>query len=88
LTLPPIFGTFPSMKDYEIERTAMRMTQEYGKKALAKSVEVAKYYLGENDNEAAKRWVSIGYAIKKLMQIESVKDILTITDDVKEPEEV
>jgi hypothetical protein len=75
------------MEDYEIERTAMRMTQEYGKKALPKAVEVAKYYLGEADNDAAKRWVSIGYAIKRIMQIESIKGAIEVAESVKEPEE-
>jgi hypothetical protein len=75
------------MEDYEIQRTAMRMTQEYGKKALPKAVEVAKYYLGESDNDAAKRWVRIGYAIKKLMQIESVNEALKVAEKAKETEE-
>ena len=76
------------MQDYEIERTAIRMTQEYGKRALPKAVEVAKYYLSEADNDNAKRWVSIGYAIKRILQIESVKDAIEVAEGVKEPEEV
>jgi hypothetical protein len=75
------------MQDYEIERTAMRMIQEYGKRALPKAVDVAKYYLGESDNDNAKRWVNIGYAIKKMLQAEKVNSVLKVVEPDKQIEE-
>lgn len=68
------------MDEHQIERTALRMSQKYGKKALPKAVDVIKYYLAENDDENAKRWVTIGYAIKRLQQIETIKDALSMTE--------
>lgn len=65
------------MNPLDIERTAIRLIQKYGKKALPKAVEVTKYYLNSDDEEAAKRWVKIGYEIKKLQQIESISEVIT-----------
>ena len=41
------------IEDIHIERTAMRLVQKYGKKALPKAVEVTKYYLNEDDEDNA-----------------------------------
>ena len=73
-----------AMQDYEIERSAVRLCQKYGKKALPKAVEVVKFYLGEGDSDSAKRWVSIGYAVKKLQNIKNIEEVV---ESVKEAEE-
>ena len=52
------------MEDYQMQRTATTMIQKYGMDALPKAVEAARYYLEQGDEEAAKRWVAIGYKIK------------------------
>lgn len=75
------------MEEYEIQRAATRLNYKYGKKALPKAVEVAKYYLGERDDEAAKRWIRIGYAVKKIQGIESVQEVVSSVNK-KELEEV
>ena len=72
------------MEKHEIERAAVRLNYKYGKKALPKAVEVAKYYLGEGDDDAAKRWISIGYAIKKMQKIENVKEVVGLADEMEE----
>lgn len=71
------------MDDINIERTAIRLIQKYGKKALPKAVEVTKYYLNSDDEDNAKRWVKIGYAIKKAQNIESASQIIK---EATEPE--
>jgi hypothetical protein len=75
------------MEDYTTKRTATILIQKYGKKALPKAVEVAKYYLTERDDENAKRWVSIGYEIKHMLKIYSIKEILSMESDELEKEE-
>lgn len=60
------------MEDYKIERTANLLVQKYGITSLPKAVAAAKYYLEEGDEDAAKRWVSIGFAIKKIQAKDSI----------------
>ena len=69
------------MEDYEKKRTATRLIHKYGKKALPKAVEVARYYLAERDDKNAKRWISIGYEIKHMLNIYSVNEILTAEEE-------
>lgn len=76
------------MKEYEIKRAATRLIQKYGKRALPKAVEVARFYLAERDDTNAKRWISIGYEIKNLLKIYSVNEILAIDKEIRETEEV
>ena len=76
------------MEDYTTERTAIRLIQKYGKKALPKAVEVARYYLEEGDDEAAKRWVHIGYAVRHHMKIDSIQDVITSASEKNEVEKV
>lgn len=80
------------MDDLIIERTAIRMTQKYGKKALPKAVEVAKHYLEAGDDESAKRWVSIGYAVKNMQNVQSLNEIVATLAEEEEtakiPEEL
>ena len=69
------------MEDYKKTRAAQRLIHKYGKKALPKAVEVARYYLGENDDENAKRWVSIGYEIKHMLNVYTVNEILAMEEE-------
>lgn len=64
------------MNEHEVKRAAIRLIQKYGKKALPKAVAVSRYYLGERDEDNAKRWVYIGMEVRKMQQVESIKDIL------------
>jgi len=66
------------MEDYTKKRAATMLIQKYGKKALPKAVDVAKYYLGERDDENAKRWVSIGYEIKDMLNVRNVQEIIAM----------
>ena len=67
------------MKAEEIQRAAMLLNLKYGKRALPKALDTAKFYLESNDNDSAKRWISIGYEVKKIQglimdsEIEPVK---------------
>jgi|GEM_PF-4311236 len=54
------------MKDEEIKRAAMLLNLKYGKRALPKAVDTARFYVESNDNDSAKRWISIGYEVKKI----------------------
>jgi hypothetical protein len=76
------------MEDITIERTAIRLTQKYGKMALPKAVEVAKYYLEAGDDEAGKRWVSIGYAVKKLQKVQSIGEIVSSIAEESEEDKI
>ncbi|MDA0780936.1 MAG: hypothetical protein PQ612_01610 [Rickettsiales bacterium] len=75
------------MKEYEIKRAATRLIQKYGKRALPKAVEVARFYLGERDDANAKRWINIGYEVKHLLNIYSVNEILALEKEALETEE-
>lgn len=75
------------MEDYAKKRAAIRLIQKYGKKALPKAVDVARFYLGEKDEENAKRWISIGYEVKRTLQIDNVAEILSVENDLLEAEE-
>ena len=63
------------MDEKDINRAAMLLNLKYGKRALLKAVDTAKFYLEANDNESAKRWVSIGYEVKKIQGLISDDDI-------------
>ncbi len=63
------------MDPEQIKRAAMLMNLKYGKGALPKAVDTAKFYLEDNDNDAAKRWISIGYAVKEIQGLVSESDI-------------
>jgi len=75
------------MEDYLKKRAAIRLIQKYGKKALPKTVEVARFYLGERDEDNAKRWVTIGYEVKRILQLENVQDIISMEDELLEKED-
>jgi len=64
------------MDDHTIERTAIRLIQKYGMKALPKAVDVARYYLEEGDDDSAKRWVRIGYAVKHQLNLGELEEII------------
>lgn len=63
------------MKEEEINRAAMLLNLKYGRKALPKAIDTARFYLEANDNDSAKRWVSIGYAVKKIQGLIMDSDI-------------
>lgn len=76
------------MEEHTKKRAAIQLVQKYGKKALPKTVEVAKFYLGERDEENAKRWISIGYEVKRILQIDNVAEVLSIENELLAGEEV
>jgi len=63
------------MNEAEINRAAMLLNLKLGKKALPKAVDTAKFYIEANDNDSAKRWISIGYEIKKIQGLIADSDI-------------
>ena len=63
------------MKEEEIKRAAMLLNLKYGKRALIKAVDTAKFYVESNDNDSAKRWISIGYEVKKIQGLIMDSDI-------------
>ena len=54
------------MNESEINRAAMLLNLKYGKRALPKALDTAKFYIEANDNDSAKRWISIGYEVKRI----------------------
>lgn len=54
------------MKEEEIKRAATLLDLKYGRRALPKALDTAKFYVEANDNESAKRWISIGYEVKRM----------------------
>lgn len=63
------------MTEEEIKRAAMLLNLKYGKRALPKALDTARFYVESNDNDSAKRWISIGYAVKKIQGLISDSDI-------------
>ena len=63
------------MKPEEIKRAAMLLNLKYGKLALPKAVDTARFYIESNDNDSAKRWISIGYEVKKIQGLITDEDI-------------
>ncbi len=63
------------MTEEEIRRAAILLNVRYGKGALTKAVDTAKFYLEANDNDSAKRWISIGYAIKSIQGLVTNQEI-------------
>jgi hypothetical protein len=63
------------MRDEDIKRAAMLLNLKYGKRALPKAVDTARFYVESNDNESAKRWISIGYEVKKIQGLISDSEI-------------
>jgi hypothetical protein len=63
------------MKEEEIKRAAMLLNLKYGKRALPKAIDTAKFYVESNDNDSAKRWISIGYEVKKIQGLITDQDI-------------
>ena len=63
------------MKEVQIKRAAMLLNLKYGKRALPKALDTARFYVEANDNESAKRWISIGYEVKKIQGLISDSDI-------------
>lgn len=67
LTIDKVFPlAVKIMKEDEIKRAAMLLNLKYGKSALIKAIDTARFYVESNDNEAAKRWISIGYKVKEI----------------------
>ncbi len=77
-------ANFIAMEKYAIDRAAKQLIQKYGRKALPKVVNVVKYYLEAGDDSNAKRWISIGYAVKRIDKIETIEETLKAL----EPEEL
>jgi hypothetical protein len=63
------------MKEEKIKRAAMLLNLKYGKRALPKALDTARFYVEANDNESAKRWISIGYEVKRIQGLISDSDI-------------
>lgn len=63
------------MTEEEIKRAAMLLNLKYGKRALPKALDTARFYVESNDNDSAKRWISIGYEVKKIQGLISNSDI-------------
>ena len=63
------------MKEEQIKRAATLLDLKYGKRALLKALDTAKFYVEANDNESAKRWISIGYEVKKIQGLIADSDI-------------
>lgn len=63
------------MKEEQIKRAAMLLNLKYGKRALPKALDTARFYVESNDNDSAKRWISIGYEVKKIQGLISDSDI-------------
>ena len=63
------------MNESEINRAAMLLNLKYGKRALPKALDTAKFYIEANDNDSAKRWISIGYEVKKIQGLITDDDI-------------
>lgn len=63
------------MNEEQIQRAAMLLNLKYGKLALPKALDTARFYVESNDNDAAKRWISIGYEVKKIQGLIFDSDI-------------
>ena len=63
------------MRREEIQRAAMLLNLKYGKRALTRAIDTARFYVESNDNDSAKRWISIGYEIKKIQGLVTDSDI-------------
>ncbi len=63
------------MNEEAIKRAAMLLNLKYGKRAFPKALDTAKFYIEANDNDSAKRWISIGYEVKKIQGLVMDSDI-------------
>lgn len=64
-----------NMKESDIKRAAVLLDLKYGKRALPKALDTARFYIESNDNDSAKRWISIGYEVKRMQGLISDEEI-------------